>query len=66
MDVDKIVNYMQRLIRRSTLNKYKTVLKEFNETSKGIYVDQWTLGETKNVTMERFWTWEKLYGIGQT
>ena len=53
---------MQCLLRVPSLTKYKTVLVECKESKKGISVDQWTLGATKYVTMEQFWTWVKQYG----
>ena len=62
LDVDKIVNYMQVLLRGSAINKYKTVLAECKGLEKGIAGDQWTLGTTEDVTKDKFWTWEKLYG----
>ena len=30
---------------------------------KGIDGYQWTLGATKNITMDQVWTWVKLYGV---
>ena len=63
MDIDKKVNYMQRLLSVPVLKKYKTVLADFNELAKGIAGDQWTLGETKYVTMEQLWIWAKKDGI---
>ena len=51
---------MQRFPRVAALNKYKAVLAEYKELSKGIDGDQWTLGATKDVTMEKFWTWAKV------
>ena len=63
MDVDKSVNCVQRLLRGSALNKYKAVLTEFKESAKGLSGDQWTLGETNDVTMEKFWTQAKEDGL---
>ena len=57
LDVDKRVNYMQRLLRWPVLNTYKTVLVDCKESEKGIYGYQWTIVATKDVTMEQFWTW---------
>ena len=54
LGVDKRVNYTQRIIRGAPLKKYKTILTECNEIAKGIYGDQWALGEVKDVTTEQF------------
>ena len=62
LDVYKRVNYTQIILRVAALNKYKTVLEDFKYTAKGIAVDQWTLSEAKDVTMEQVWTWTKQYG----
>ena len=56
LDVDKRMNYMQSLLRGSTLKKYKTILTECKENTKGISGYQWKINEVKDVTMERFWT----------
>ena len=63
LDVDKRVNYMQRLLKRLALNKYKTVLSECKASAKVIAGDQWTLSAKKYVIMEKFRTWEKLYSV---
>ena len=62
-DVDKRVNYTQRLLRRAALKEYKAVFKKCKEYSKEIARYQWTLVETKNITMEILWTWSKQYGL---
>ena len=63
LDVDKRVNYTHLQIRVFALNKYKIVLADCKESEKGIYGYQWTLSATKDVTMDKFWTWAKLYGV---
>ena len=30
------------------------------ESSRGLYVTTWNLGEDKSVIMEQFWTWDKV------
>ena len=65
LDFDKIVNYTQRILRLLELKKYKTFLAECKESVKGFVGDQWTLGMKKYVTMEKLWTWEKLYGVNE-
>ena len=57
MDGDQRVAYTQRILSGSVFTKYKTVLVEYKELVKGLDGYQWTLGQTKDVTMEKFWTW---------
>ena len=54
LDVDKRVNYTQRLLRGPELMKYKSILEECKESKKGIDEYQWTLGAMKYVTMQQF------------
>ena len=56
LNVYKRMNYMQSLLRGSTIKKYKTILTECKENTKGIAGYQWKINEVKDVTMERFWT----------
>ena len=63
MDFDKRVNYMQRLLMGPALKKYKTALAECKELVTGIAGNQWMLGATKDVTMDKLWTWQKLDGV---
>ena len=58
-DADKMIKCMQRILMGTVLNKYIQVLAGFKKSDKGLSVDQWALGATKDVTMEHFWTWSK-------
>ena len=60
LDVDQSINYKQRLLRESALNKYKVVLTKCKELAKDISGYQWTLIEAKDITIERLCTWDKL------
>ena len=51
MDVDKIIKYMQRILRGTLLKKYKRVLVECKELAKGLSGDQWTLVPKKDLKM---------------
>ena len=66
MDVDKSIKYTQRILRGTALKKYKQVLEECKELSKGIAGYQWTLGATKDVTMKQFWDWDKVEAINRS
>ena len=57
MDIDKMINYTQRILRGTMFNKYKQVMAVCNDLEKVLAGDQWTLVETKDVNM-------KSYGIG--
>ena len=61
MDVYKRFNYTQHILRGPSLKKYNTVLAECKDSVKGISGYQWTIGPTKDVTMEQIWTWTKMY-----
>ena len=63
LDIDKRVNCTKRLLRWLVLKKYKDILTECKETLKGISGGQWMIGEVKDGTMDRFWTWEKINRI---
>ena len=63
LDIDKRVNCTKRLLRWLLLKKYKDILTECKETLKGISGGQWMIGEVKDGTMDRFWTWEKINRI---
>ena len=63
IDVDKRINYIERILRREALNKYRQVLSECKDLEKGIDVDQWNMGAAKNVTMEQVWDWAKVDAI---
>ena len=63
IDFDKSINYTQRILRVTALNKYKQVLAECKELMKGLAIYQKTLGATNNVTMEQFWYWSRLDDI---
>ena len=52
MDIDKIINYTEHILRGTVLNKYKQVLEECKELEKGLDGYHWTLGVTKDVIME--------------
>ena len=56
LDVDQSINYKQRLLRESALNKYKVVLTKCKELAKDISGYQWTLIEAKDITIERLCT----------
>ena len=60
MDVDQSIGYNQLIIRGTALRKYKQVLEICKESKKGLAGDQWAMGPTKDVTMEQFWTLEKV------
>ena len=51
MDVDKMINYTEYILRGLTLNKYRQVLEECKESPKGLAGYQWTLGLAKAVFM---------------
>ena len=58
---------MQCILSGTMLNKYKLVMLGCKELEKGVYGQQWTLVETKDVTMEQFWAWAEvdfIYGSG--
>ena len=63
MVVDKRVNYIQRLLRGLSLKKYKIDLAECKESENSSAGDQWALGATKDVTMDKLWTCTKLDGV---
>ena len=50
---------MYRILMITALKKYKQVLEGWKNLKKGIYGDQWDLGETKDFTIERFWNFSK-------
>ena len=63
MKVDQRVLYTQTILRRSALNKYKTVLLECNQSVKDITGDKWTLGYLKDLFTEDFYNWDKSDGL---
>ena len=63
MDVDKSVEYIERILRVSVLKKYIKVLVHFKDSVKGLDGYQWTLGSAKGFSMEEFWVWAKLCAI---
>ena len=48
------VGYTKRIIRVSSLKKYKQVLVELKESAKGLYGYQWMLGTTKKLTLSNY------------
>ena len=66
MDVDKRIKYIKYIPRGPSLNKYRQVLTECKEPTKGLAGDQWTLGLEKSVTMEQLWDWSKVDTINGT
>ena len=56
MYVDKIIGYTHHILRGLAINKYKKVLVEYKDQGKGLFGDQWALGPTQIVTMEKIWT----------
>ena len=57
LDVDKMVNYTQHIMRGPSFKKNNTVLAECKDSAKGVARYQWMIFPTNDVTMERFWTW---------
>ena len=62
--VDKMFNYMQRILSVPPLDKYNTVLEECKDLTKVVAGYQWTLVSKKDVNMEKLWTWLKQDGVG--
>ena len=59
MDVKKTINYTERILKGSALNKYRQVLVDCKQLENVLAVDKWTLGQAKSVTIEQFWYWFK-------
>ena len=55
LDIDFRVKYIERILKRATLNNFISVLVSCKEniTYEAGYI--WTMGEVKNVPMEYFW-----------
>ena len=52
MDVDKILAYMQRILRGAELKKYLEVLVACRYSAKGLTGDEWTLGDLTGISAE--------------
>ena len=50
MDIDKRINYTERILGGLSLKEYIQVIAECKESVKGIAGDQWDMGATNNVT----------------
>ena len=60
MDLDKMIKYMEHILRVSELKKYIQVLEEFKESNKEVSGYQRTIKSAKRVYIKQFWTWSKL------
>ena len=57
--VDERINYTKLLLRGASLKKYKSVVTECKELTKELAGDQWNIGDIKELSTERLWTWDK-------
>ena len=64
MDVDRMVAYMQRILRGAALKNYRSVLVECKQSSKELVRDKWDFGKLKRLSTANFWDWAKKDGIG--
>ena len=65
MDVEQMINYTQCLLRVAALKIYRSVLTKCKESAKELAGDQWDLGNVKELSTEKLWTWSKEDGIGE-
>ena len=53
-DLDLRIKYTERILRNSTLKKFRQVLLTCKDAARGLVGNQWTLRAAKNMTMEQF------------
>ena len=52
--LDLRIKYTERILRNSTLKKFRQVLLTCKDAARGLVGNQWTLRAAKNMTMEQF------------
>ena len=64
MDVYQRVAYIQRILRRAVIKRYKAVLLECYKLARGMAGEKWNLSELKGLSMDNFCTWLNSDGVG--